>query len=114
MVTRPPASTQVLPKMELSQAMLFRLLLADIALQRGQSNVAVQSLLELSRETRDPRIAQRATEAAWNARFIGAAIEAAGIWLAADPESQQARQVLAALLVNQARLADAQIGRAHV
>ena len=107
-VTLPPVATPSLPKMELSQAILFRLLLADIALQRGQSNVAVQGFLELARETRDPRIAQRATEAAWNARFVGAAIEAAGIWLAADPQSQQARQVLAALLINQSRLADAQ------
>ena len=107
-VTLPPVSTPSLPKMEMSQAILFRLLLADIALQRGQSNVAVQAFLELARETRDPRIAQRATEAAWNARFVGAAIEAAGIWLAADPQSQQARQVLAALLINQSRLADAQ------
>ncbi len=107
-VARPAENTPVLPKLELSQAILFRLLLADIALQRGQFNVAVQSYLELARETRDPRIAQRATESAWNSRFIGAAIEAAGIWLAADPESQQARQVLAALLINQARLADAQ------
>jgi tetratricopeptide (TPR) repeat protein len=107
-VTRPPVGTPALPKVELSQSILFRLLLADIALQRGQFNVAVQSYLELSRETRDPRIAQRATEIAWNSRFFGVAIETAGIWLAADPESQQARQILAALLVNQSRLADAQ------
>jgi tetratricopeptide (TPR) repeat protein len=45
---------------------------------------------------------------AWNARFSSAALEAAGIWLQADPGSAQARQVIAALLVNQARLADAQ------
>ena len=88
--------------------MLFKMLLAEIALQRGQINVAVQSYLELTRETRDPRIAQRATEVAGNSRFLGVATETAGIWLAADPESQQARQVLATLLVNQARLADAQ------
>ena len=97
-----------LPAVELTQRVLFRLLLADIALQRGQTNVAVQSYLELARETRDPRIAQRATEIAWGARFVGVAIETAGIWLSADPGSQQARQVLAALLVNQSRLADAQ------
>jgi tetratricopeptide (TPR) repeat protein len=45
---------------------------------------------------------------AWNARFTSAALEAAGIWLQADPGSAQARQLIAALLVNQARLADAQ------
>jgi tetratricopeptide (TPR) repeat protein len=98
----------VLPQQELSQAVLFKLLLAEIALQRGQNNVAVQSYLELTRETKDPRIAQRATEVAWNSRFVGVALETAGIWLAVDPESLQARQILAALLVNQARLADAQ------
>ena len=107
-VVRPTAKPPVLPNQELSQATLFKLLLAEIALQRGQVNVAVQSYLELTRETKDPRIAQRATEVAWNSRFIGVALETAGIWLAADPESLQARQVLAALLVNQARLADAQ------
>ncbi len=107
-VARPPAKPPVLPNQELSQAILFKTLLAEIALQRGQANVAVQSYLELARETRDPRIAQRATEVAWNARLIGVALETAGIWLAADPGSLQARQVLAALLVNQARLADAQ------
>jgi len=98
----------VLPNQELSQPILFKMLLAEIALQRGQNNVAVQSYLELTRETKDPRIAQRATAIAYETRFFGVALETAGIWLAADPESVQARQVLAALLVNQSRLADAQ------
>jgi len=108
LTVRPSAKPKVLPNQELSQAILFKLLLAEIALQRGQVNVAVQSLLEAARETKDPRIAQRATEVAWNARFIRVALETAGIWLAADPESLQARQVIATLLVNQARLAEAQ------
>jgi tetratricopeptide (TPR) repeat protein len=107
-VVRPTAKPAVLPRQEMSQAVLFKLLLAEIALQRGQNNVAVQSFLELTRETKDPRIAQRATEVALNTRFLGTALETAGIWLAADPESQQAREILAALLVNQSRLADAQ------
>ncbi|HEV8519451.1 MAG TPA: tetratricopeptide repeat protein, partial [Burkholderiales bacterium] len=46
-------------------------------------------------------------EIAWNSRLPGPALETAGIWLAADPESLQARQILAALLINQSRLADA-------
>ena len=104
-VVRPPAKPRVLPNQDLSPAVLFKLLLAEIALQRGQVNVAVQSLLEVARETKDPRIAQRATEVAWNARYIRVALETAGIWLAAEPESLQARQVLAMLLVNQGRLA---------
>lgn len=100
---RPP-----LPDVELSEELLFKMMMAEVALQRGQPHIAVQSYLELARETRDPRIAQRATEVAWNARFNSAALEAATIWLQVDPGSAQARQLIAALLVNQARLADAQ------
>lgn len=107
-VARPQVKPPTLPVQAMSQTVLFKLLLAEIALQRGQNNVAVQSFLDLTKETKDPRIAQRATEVALNTRFLGAALETAGIWLAADPENQQARQVLAALLVNQARLADAE------
>src|SRR5262249_16436167 len=59
--TRAVPDPQALPKLELSRPILFKLLLAEIAAQRGQTNVAVQSYLELTRDTRDPRIAQRAT-----------------------------------------------------
>lgn len=106
-VAKPGRRQPPLPRQELSEQILFKIMLAEVAMQRGQPHVAVPAYLELARETRDPRVAQRATEIAWNARFIAAALEAAGIWLQADPESPQARQVMAALLVNQARLADA-------
>jgi tetratricopeptide (TPR) repeat protein len=105
---RPEPRRPPLPGVELSEELLYRMMLAEVALQRGQPHIAVQTYLELARETRDPRIAQRATEVAWNARFTSAALEAAGIWLQVDPGSAQARQVIAALLVNQARIADAQ------
>ncbi|MGH8701663.1 MAG: tetratricopeptide repeat protein, partial [Burkholderiales bacterium] len=107
-VAKPEPSHPPLPGVELSEELLFKMMLAEVALQRGQPHIAVQTYLELARETRDPRIAQRATEVAWNARFSSAALEAAGIWLQVDPGSAQARQIIAALLVNQARIADAQ------
>jgi tetratricopeptide (TPR) repeat protein len=97
-----------LPGVDLSEDLLFKMMLAEVAVQRGQPHIAVQTYLELARETRDPRVAQRATEVAWNARFMAAALEAAGIWLQADPGSTQARQIIAALLVNQQQLAEAQ------
>ena len=105
---KPEPRLPPLPNVELSEELLYRMMLAEVALQRGQPHIAVQTYLELARETRDPRVAQRATEVAWNARFSSAALEAAGIWLQVDPGSAQARQVIAALLVNQARIADAQ------
>ena len=69
--------------------------------------MAVPAFLEVARETRDPRIARRAAEIAWNARFLPAALEAATLWLQADPESMRAQQTVIALLVNQSRLEDA-------
>lgn len=96
-----------LPNVELSEAILFKLTLAEIALQRGQPHVAVPAFLEVARETRDPRVARRATEVAWSARFLPAALDAATLWLQVDPESARARQTVIALLVNQSRLDDA-------
>ena len=107
-VTQAPAPRAApLPNIELSEAILFKITLAEIAIQRGQPHVAVPALLEVARETKDPRIARRATEVAWNARFLPAALEAATLWLQADPESARARQTMIALLVNQSRLDDA-------
>jgi len=96
-----------LPRVELSEELLFKLTLAEIAAQRGQPHVAVPALLEVARETGDPRVARRATEVAWNARFLPAALEAATLWLQADPQSARARQSVVALLINQSRLDDA-------
>ncbi len=107
-VAKPEPRKPPLPNVELSEELLFKMMLAEVAMQRGQAHIAVQAYLELARETRDPRIAQRAAEVAWNARFTAAALEAAGIWLQTDPDSAQARQIIAALLVNQAQLAEAQ------
>ena len=104
----PSGKPRALPPGELTQQLLFKLLVGEIAQQRGQTAVAVQAYLEVARETKDPRIAQRATEIAWGARMTSAALEAAGLWLQAEPESPQARQVLAALLVNQPKIAEAQ------
>ncbi|MDP1673188.1 MAG: tetratricopeptide repeat protein [Burkholderiales bacterium] len=108
-VTRKPEPREPpLPAVELSESLLFKITLAEIAAQRGQPHVAVPAFLEVARETRDPRIARRATEIAWNARFLPAALEAATLWLQADPESTRARQTVISLLVNQSRLDDAQ------
>jgi len=104
----PDARKSALPANELSEDLLYKLMLAEIAVQRGQPHVAVPTYLELARETRDPRLAQRATEVAWNARFQSAALEAATLWLEYEPKSTQARQVIAALFARQADLSTAQ------
>ena len=43
---------------------VLRLLLGDVALQRGETSVAARAYLEAARETQDARLARRATEIA--------------------------------------------------
>jgi tetratricopeptide (TPR) repeat protein len=99
-----PKPRSALPQIELTEQIMFKLMVAEVALQRSQPQIAVPAFLELARETRDPRVAQRATEVAWNARYPDAALEAAGIWLAAEPGNPRARQILAAMLASQQKL----------
>jgi len=102
------AARPSLPTLELTDELMYKLMMAEVALQRGQPHVGIPAYIALARETGDPRIAQRATEVAWNARYTDAAIEAAGIWLQASPGNPRARQVLAALLANEQKLDSAQ------
>ena len=95
------------PPTELSPELLYKFMMAEIAMQRGQPQAAVQTMLEVAQETGDPRIAQRATEMALNARMHKEALQASSLWLKADPQSQRARQVTAALLVTQEDLVTA-------
>jgi tetratricopeptide (TPR) repeat protein len=96
-----------LPALALSPQFLYQYLLAEVAAQRGRFDIATQAMHALARDTRDPRVAQRATELAMQGGLTGRAIEAAQLWTGLEPDSIQARQTAAALLVNAGRVADA-------
>ena len=87
-----------LPLVELTPKLLYQFLLAEIAGQRGQVANAAELYHELARETRDPRIARRATEIALHSRRLDTALQSARLWYAADPASPQSRQALIGLL----------------
>jgi tetratricopeptide (TPR) repeat protein len=53
---------------ELSAELMYRLLVGDIALQRGDPALAARAYYEVAKEARDPRFARRATEIALAAR----------------------------------------------
>lgn len=97
----------VLPNQALTEQVLYEFLLAEVAGQRGDLDLSTQAYLDLAKNTRDPRIAQRATEVALFARASQQALEAATLWQQLDPESPQARQSTAALLVNSGKLDEA-------
>ncbi|MCK5385597.1 MAG: tetratricopeptide repeat protein [Gammaproteobacteria bacterium] len=93
--TSPKPKTQT----ELSGEVFYYLFSAEIAAQRGQIGLSAALYTKAATVTRDPRVAQQATRAAYYARDDKRAIEAAQLWHELEPENLEARQVLAALLV---------------
>jgi len=96
------------PKQPLTPEILFKFLVAEVAGQRGALGLAQTTYLDLAQQTRDPRIARRATEVAMFARDNEAALQAARMWAASDAESERAQQTLAALLLSAGSFAEAE------
>ncbi len=91
----PPAA----PSQDLSGELLYYLLSAEIAGQRGRLDVAVPFYLKAAQLSRDPDIVERATRVAVYARDENSALAAAQLWVELQPENLEAHQVTAALLM---------------
>lgn len=87
------------PAVELTPRLLFQILGADLALQRGDVRTGWSTYLAMAKQTRDPRLARRATEVALEARALPEAIESARLWLELSPNSAGAAQILETLLL---------------
>ena len=72
-----------------SADLFYRLLLGDVALQRGDAPLAARAYLDAARESQDVRIAKRATEIALSARQRTLAQEAAKLWSSLDPAAER-------------------------
>lgn len=106
----PVAIPEAAPAQALTPKILYQILLAEIAIGRGQLPIAATTYADLARSTRDPRIARRASEVAYFARQPQLSLDAARIWSETDPDSVQARQAYWTLLGNMGQfdqLADA-------
>lgn len=88
------------PKVELNADLFYRLLLGDVALQRGDLQVAARAYFDAARTTQDARLAERATEVAIAARDRTLVHDAADLWTRLDPAAERPKQVLAALEAN--------------
>lgn len=88
--------------------LMYKLLIAEIAGQRGDIEFASDTYLQLARITGDARVARRATEIALYAKRDDVALETARAWYEADPNSAPARRTLADLLIKSGDLRSAQ------
>lgn len=82
----------------LTAELVYRMLVGDIALQRGAPALAARAYFEAAQESQDAQIARRATEVALFARQRDLALEAARLWLKLDPSADRAKQMVTTLL----------------
>ena len=79
-----------LPSVSLTPDILYRVLVAELASTRGEYDIASQTLLDLARETSDPRLAKRAFQFAMVERNMTRALAAAREWALLAPKDPEA------------------------
>ncbi|MBW7903483.1 MAG: tetratricopeptide repeat protein [Rhodocyclaceae bacterium] len=105
---KPPRATPMPPAGEVSARshsgqVVYQVLLGEIALQRGNPDLAASAYADLAFRTRDPKVLERAVEVASIARRFDIAYELSRLWVGVEPASAAARQTLAAVLIMQNR-----------
>ena len=74
-VPEPAKNEETLPRVALKPEILYELLVGEIAGQRGQIGVAAATLGKVAQQTRDPRVAERATLASLYAKRYDEALQ---------------------------------------
>lgn len=86
---------------------VFEVLASEIALQRGEAGLAYSTYMEMARQYKDPRLAQRAMEIGIAGGSPNLALQAAQTWDALSPPNQtKPKEVLITLLALSNRWSD--------
>ncbi len=91
-------SNQVAPLSH--QQILTHLMIGEMALQRDMPETALEQFMLVAKATKDPEVAQLATELAIQLQSIDDALTASEIWANAAPNDVQAQLVAVTLFVN--------------
>ena len=102
-----PKLAEDLPKVPLEPEILYNLLVGEIAGQRGQIGVAAATLSSVAKQTRDPRVAERATLASLYAKRYSDALTSAQLWAELRPNDVDAHEALATVLLELDRAPEA-------
>jgi tetratricopeptide (TPR) repeat protein len=106
-LTPAPSSPAPRSRTPIEQSPVYRLLVAEMAGHRGQLDLSASHYLDIARETRDPRVVERAVRVAAFAQNEKAALEAARLWAEVAPENHEAHRILAGLYLRAGRLDEA-------
>ncbi|MYN02807.1 tetratricopeptide repeat protein [Pseudoduganella sp. DS3] len=81
-----------LPNVELTSELFYKLTKAELDFKRGQWQSAYVAMMVLAQQTRDPRLARRASEMALSAKQGNEALAAIRLWRELAPDSDEAAQ----------------------
>ncbi len=107
-VTAPALPDTPVIQRDIPPEVMYQLLIADIASQRGQLGVAIGNYLAAAKTVRAPRLAERAARVALFAKALKPALEAATLWAELAPENPDAHRMLGALLLTFGRAPEAE------
>lgn len=93
------ASKENLPNVELTDEIFFKVVSAEIALQRGDFAAAFATTIAVAQQTRDPRLAKRALEMALLAKQPLQAFIASRLWHEYAPDSEEATQYYVGFMI---------------
>lgn len=82
-------------KTEINPDVMYMLMAAELAGQRGQYSIALEGYMEAAKRVKDPRFAERAAKIAMYIRDSSKTDEAISLWLRQDPENPTARKIAA-------------------
>ena len=82
-------------KTSIDPDVLFMLLTAELAGQRGQYDIALEGYMEAAKRVHDPRFAERAAMIAMYMKDSNKTNEAVALWVRQDPKNQAARKIAA-------------------
>lgn len=99
------SATPALPN--ISNDLMYKMLVGEIAAQRGEYVLAAQSFLTVAKETRDEGLAERATRFALFAQDKEVSLQATLLWASLDPNNPQVKQILTGLLLKQGQIEQA-------
>jgi tetratricopeptide (TPR) repeat protein len=95
-LTKPLAKKQLKEdKNNIDPDVLFMLMTAEIAGQRGQYDVALEGYMEAAKRVHDPRLTERAALIAMYMKDSNKTNEAVSLWLKDDPSNLSARKIAA-------------------
>lgn len=103
-----------LPDVELTEDLLFQLLVSEVAVQRGYADLGFEGMWRAAQQTRDPRLARRASQLALESGNLKRGVEVFRLWEELDPNSAIPARLLSSLLLRDGKLDEAAVHFAKV